>query len=414
MPTEAHLDRATEPRPRRVVLVSNGLTHGGAETQTVRLAEALVRHGDEVAVVSIMPSLAYEEHLAALGIPVMHLDPSPRARALSSMTSAVSMLRGLRPDVVVSFVYQANILARIAGTLAGVPVIVSSIRNERFGGPRRERLVAATDRFATVTTTNSRRAADRLTSQGIVPAARLRVIGNAVDAARFDAAAPRSATRAALGLSDDAFVWACVGRLEEQKDHATLIRAMVDVPRAELLVIGQGPLEEDVRRAVVTAGLEARVHLLGVRDDVADLMAASDALVLSSRHEGLPNVVIEAMLARLPVVATAVGGSPELVDAPVTGLLVDAGDADALAAAMRKITDLDAEDRAAMGDAGRVRAEQLAGPDAVGAAWLALIARCQTTHDDPTAISRRASRRSPLPTPGSGRRPRASVADLKG
>jgi len=159
-------------------------------------------------------------------------------------------------------------------------------------------------------------------------------------------AAPRPATpsrtraqvREALGVGDAPVVLA-VGRLHPQKDYPTLVAALAALqhrePRPVLLVVGDGPDEDRVRHLVVTRGIAAQ--MLGRRDDVADLLAAADVLALSSVWEARALVVQEAMQVGLPVVATAVGGIPELVGEDA--LLVPAGDASALAAALERVLD---------------------------------------------------------------------------
>ncbi|MDQ1369804.1 MAG: hypothetical protein QOF20_2157, partial [Acidimicrobiaceae bacterium] len=215
------------PQPRRVVLVTNGLTQAGAETQLMRLAAVLRHHGDEVGLLSILPTEAFTDELAALDIPVAHLRVRSPMRGLSAIQAATQVLRSWRPDIVISFVYQANVLGRLAGRLAGVPVVISSVRNEWFGGRSRELVMRGTDRLSTITTTNSRVAAERLIERRIVPRHRLVVIPNGIDLAPFQhAGAARAATRAELGIADGQFVWLAAGRLEPQKDYPTLLAAL--------------------------------------------------------------------------------------------------------------------------------------------------------------------------------------------
>ena len=149
---------------------------------------------------------------------------------------------------------------------------------------------------------------------------------------------PRDLWRRREGVADSDFVFVSVGRLSEQKNHALLLRAFAaistEVPRALLLIAGEGHLRDDLDRAAHSLGVAARVRLLGLRKDVPSLLKASDVFVLSSDVEGNPLCVMEAMAAGLPVVGTAVGGVPELIEDGYSGWLVKKGDADALACAM--------------------------------------------------------------------------------
>ncbi|HEX7134178.1 MAG TPA: GNAT family N-acetyltransferase [Iamia sp.] len=150
--------------------------------------------------------------------------------------------------------------------------------------------------------------------------------------------AARHAGRATLGLPDDAVVVGTVGNLAPKKDHHSLIEAFAGLaagwPAAHLVIVGGGPLEDELRDRARTTGLAGRVHLLGQRPDVAELLPAFDVFALSSRHEGLGLAVVEAMASGVPVVATEVDGVPEVVTHDVDGVLVPPGRPDRLATAI--------------------------------------------------------------------------------
>ncbi|GGE03524.1 glycosyl transferase family 1 [Aureimonas endophytica] len=170
----------------------------------------------------------------------------------------------------------------------------------------------------------------------------------------------RADSRRNLGIAPEATVVLVVARLTEQKGHAVLLDALAadrpSVPGFVCLIAGDGPLRMPLERQARTAGLGQTVRFLGERDDVADLMAAADCLVLPSLFEGLPLVVLEAMAAGLPVVATLIGGTSEAVDDGVTGWLAEPGDAAALAATLRSAL-ADPVALARAGAAGRERFE---------------------------------------------------------
>ena len=164
--------------------------------------------------------------------------------------------------------------------------------------------------------------------------------------------------RQAHGIEPHATVVTHIGRFAVQKNHALLVEAFAQVHSDAplyLLLVGAGELEDAVRQQVAGLGLQERVRFLGVRADVADILRASDVFVLSSRWEGNPMSVMEAMAAGLPVVSTAVGGVPELVREGETGRLVPSEDARALAQAMQALVD-DPARRQAMGAAARQHA----------------------------------------------------------
>jgi glycosyltransferase involved in cell wall biosynthesis len=374
-PVWARRERAGPGGPRSVVMVINALTVGGAETQFIRLAAGLVQAGFAVQIVTLQPNPAFGRELRALGIKVHQLSLVRGMQGPSAILQLSVMLLRRRPDVVVSFLFQSNLVSRIAAFLARTPWVVSSIRNEYFGGRTRELLMRFTDRLADVTVTNSQLAASSLVRRRVVSAKRLVVVPNGLDVCPFDtAAARREATRQKLGMSPASFLFLGIGRLTEQKSWADLLEAAGRVAdeRARWIVAGEGRLREELEGEIAARGLTDRFTLLGVRDDVPDLLAASDALVLSSIFEGLPNVVLEAMAASRPVIATRVGGVPELVSEE-TGWVVAASDPAALAQAMCGALAAATEDLAAKGD--RARDEVLAGYElkSVTRRWLGVV-----------------------------------------
>ncbi len=163
----------------------------------------------------------------------------------------------------------------------------------------------------------------------------------------------RTAVRAELGIGDDDVLAVTVANLRRAKGYPTLIEAARLVadqePSIHFVAAGQGPLEDELRARVTAAGLDARFRMLGYVPDAARLIAGADLLVLASDHEGLPLAVMEALALGVPVVATRVGGIPELVEDQVNGLLVPPGDPAALAAGIGALADTPTRRRLAAG-----------------------------------------------------------------
>jgi glycosyltransferase involved in cell wall biosynthesis len=148
-----------------------------------------------------------------------------------------------------------------------------------------------------------------------------------------------------------------VARLDEQKGHCYLLEAAAQVPEAQFVLAGDGPLRASLEAQARSLGVEDRVKFLGYRSDIADLLADCDVFVLPSLYEGLPLSILEAMSAGKPVIATHIGGTDEAVIAGETGLLVPPADSAALAAAIRSLlTDRPLAQRLAT--AGRARVAQ--------------------------------------------------------
>ncbi len=204
---------------------------------------------------------------------------------------------------------------------------------------------------------------DALVRNEGIPPRRVGVIYNGIDVDRFANKLDDARTaRRELGLADSDVVVIQVARLDYLKDHATGLRAVhraaSHCKQIRVLLVGDGPERPRIEAEIARLGIQTHVHLLGLRHDVLRLLWASDIFLLSSISEGIPVTVIEAMAAGLPVVATAVGGVPEVVLDSQTGLLAAASDYMALGAALVKLA-ASAEMRAALGSAGQRRAREL-------------------------------------------------------
>jgi glycosyltransferase involved in cell wall biosynthesis len=228
----------------------------------------------------------------------------------------------------------ANIFGLTGATLAGVRARIASRREVLTGDKSRLQLAGqrTTYRLAHAVVANSSAAAEQLAQEG-VPARRIRLIPNGVDAARFT-------RRPAAGPLRRI---AMVANLRREKGHDVLIDAAPAIlaahPDAEFVLAGDGPEAAALAARARTRGVADRVVFLGATRDVPEVLAGSDVFVLPSRSEALPNAVIEAMAAGLPVVASEVGGIPELIAQGVTGLLVAPGDPPALAGAIGYLLD---------------------------------------------------------------------------
>ncbi len=208
-------------------------------------------------------------------------------------------------------------------------------------------------------------------------AERIELIPNGVELGRYGEP-PGAGLRARLGLPEEKILVACVARFHPVKDHATLLRAFGRVAGeredVELVLAGDGELRDELRAQAAALGVEDRVHWLGVRRDVPELLRGVDIFCMTSVSEAASLTVLEAMASRLPVVVTAVGGNPELVRDEVDGRLVPRGDDRAAAAAILDLCD-DAELARSVGEAGRQRVEAVFDLEVTLDAYLALYQR---------------------------------------
>jgi len=194
-----------------------------------------------------------------------------------------------------------------------------------------------------------------------IPETKIEVIYNGIDVERFKVhSASRQLTREKLGLKQGEVIVIHVARLNPLKDHLTAIKTMDhlrDHPEIRLFIVGEGEEEQNIKHAIAERKLESTVSMLGLRKDIPELLNAADACLLTSRSEGIPLTLAEAMATELPCVATDVGGVPEMVTDNVTGFLCPAGDSKKLAARILDLANSE-ELRSSMGQAGRTRIVQ--------------------------------------------------------
>jgi len=358
----------------RIVYVLTSLGVGGAERQVLALAARMAERGHAVALMVLRPRLA-EEWTTTL--PLVHLDM--RRSPLSFVKSLVRGRRFLKefcPDVVHSHSFHANFVARLLRILVPAPVVLSTIHNVYEGGRARMLAYRLTDGLSWRTAAVSAAVAERFVRLKAVPQNKIVVVTNGIDTAEFAPRAERRAqTRAAMAL-DEEFIWLTAGRIAPAKDYPNLLRAFASVktacPTARLWIAGEGAGAEfeRVRALAAELGLGHALRWLGLRRDMAALLDAADRFVLGSAWEGMPLAVGEAMAMEKPVVATDVGGVRELVgDA---GVVVPAGDSDALSAAMVELTQRSAQDRQRLGRAARERIAAEFSIDARADQWEAL------------------------------------------
>ncbi|MCB1748973.1 MAG: TIGR03088 family PEP-CTERM/XrtA system glycosyltransferase [Gammaproteobacteria bacterium] len=302
-------------------------------------------------------------------VEIFALDKQP-GHDLGLLRRLYATFRTLRPTIVHSRNF-SGLDAQLPALLAGVPCRVHGEHgwdHLDLGGVNRKHQLyrwahrPLIDLFVPL----SRQIEAYLHEQIGVPARRLRRICNGVDVARFQ---PREAAAGDARLDGRAragdVVVGTVGRLQPVKDQVTLVRAFAAVTRARpalrerlhLVLLGEGPSRTDIEQAVAAEGIADRTWLAGARDDVPRLMREFDVFVLPSLAEGISNTILEALASGLPVIATAVGGNPELVAEGDNGALVPPGDVAALAAALEPLVSDDALRRAR---AARARATALA------------------------------------------------------
>ena len=326
------------PRAWRVAYVIGELGNGGAEYQLYELVRGLDRARVDPTVLVLAAGGYWADHIRELGVDVEEIAGRGSAD-LGRLRRLRAALRRLAPDVLHTVLWSGNCYGRMAALGLGIPVVIAAERNVIARPAWQVAVERVLDRSTDAYLVNSGAVADGLVTRERLPAAKIRVVHNGIDLTRLPPfSLDRVAARRTAGFDPQRRLVAQVGRLTAQKDYPTFLaaaaRVAVEVADVDFLVVGEGELRSELEAEVGRLDLGGRVRFLGLRHDVPALLGAVDVLVLTSRYEGLPNVVIEAMATGAVAVATDVGGVRELLVSGETGFIVPPGDAQAVADAV--------------------------------------------------------------------------------
>jgi len=339
-------------RPLRIAHVIAKLDPGGAERQELALAELLPPDRFRIDFLALIGAGDYDDRAVAAGARIRLLGSPPTdseavipaqiRRSRMALRYARAVQHG-RYDIVDAWLYPADVLAATTRVLTGTPVVISGRRNiqehDRFGplGGTVDRAVA---RLTDAVVANSTAAAQFAVSSHHTDPEKLRIIRNGVELIDTPTKTERAMWRRRMGAGDDDFVIGCVGNYRAIKRQELLIDAFAvlarDRPHLRLVLVGEGETRPDLERKVSALGLDGRIRLHGTALDPRPMYGAFDMVVQSSISEGMPNVLLEAASAGRPIVATAAGGSSEIVIDGKTGLLVPTEDVAALATGMQR------------------------------------------------------------------------------
>jgi glycosyltransferase involved in cell wall biosynthesis len=347
----------------QIALCITDLDVGGAERCLVQLATRMDRTRFLPVVYCLGPRPPVAEAscvpaLEAAGIEMHCLGARTKWEIARVLRRLTGLLADRRPDLVQTFLFHANIVGRIAARRAGIPWVVSGIRVAEQGSRWHLWLERCTRRLVDLHVCVSESVARFTATRAGIPPEGLVVIPNGIDQSLYPADKPADLGR--FGIPPQRRVVSYVGRLDRQKGVDWLVETapqwLQRLPDCDLLLVGSGPLGQRLEQSARKSGVSDRVHFAGWQPDVREILAASRLLVLPSRWEGMPNVVLEAMASGLPIVASRCEGVDELLGPRAAEQTVCFGDSEAFA---DKVVAMLSEPRvaASLGDGNRTRVE---------------------------------------------------------
>lgn len=351
--------------PVVVAELAGSSSYGGGERYLELLCDRLDRARYRTLVICPEPG-PFVGRMKERGVDthLVHLAPLFNPLALWRLTR---LLARERVTILQTHGARANFYGRIAGRLAGVPVIISTIHNslkdyevsplKRWVYALLSRLtLSLVHRIICVSDANRR----DLIEECPAAEAKTQTVYNGVDPSAFPSRPDRQKVRQELGITQGP-VLVTIGRLTEQKGHRYLLRAFPGLlstwPQLCCVFVGEGELHDALHHLAIDLGVERACRFVGVREDIADILAAADLFVLPSLSEGFPFVLLEALAMGRPVVASRVNGVPELIEDHKTGLLVPPRDPQALARAVREMLS-DPAAASKLGAAGRALVQE--------------------------------------------------------
>jgi sugar transferase (PEP-CTERM/EpsH1 system associated) len=325
-----------------VVHVMLTLDVGGLERNVLNQVRQAPRLRQRITIVCLQHPGQLAPQVQELGATVICLNKRAGI-SLGLVPRLAKIFRQIQPDVVHTHQVGTLFYAGPAARWARVPLVVHTEHGkERYAQQFRTRLLGRiAGRFVSTFFCLTRDMAAAVRASRIVPQRKIHVIFNGIDTAQFTRRHDSRAARRALGIPDDAPLIGTVGRLTEIKRQDVLIRGFAllkkQCPAAHLMLVGEGPLRDDLQKLAAQCQVADAVHFAGYQSPTGPFIQAMNIFALTSRSEGMPQAAIEAAVCALPIVASRVGGLPELIEHGRTGLLVPVGDESALAVALGEL-----------------------------------------------------------------------------
>jgi len=353
-------------RTYRVLYLITSTFLGGAEKILYETVKGMNNKEFNLFVCSLKRKGEFAQKIESEGVEVISLEATDKSvfhsmiESFKTLFRLINILRAKKVDILHCFLFRANLLGRIAGRLTGVPIIISSVRTPEV----EKRYQLTLDRITSFMVDRYTAVSEAVREYSIehgISQEKILTIYNGVSLNNGSPFINGLELKKIFGIKADESVIVTIGRLRVEKGHRFFLKSMVKVrekiPAIKALIVGKGKEEEKLKRYSQKLGLDDHVIFTGEREDISEIIQIVDVFVLPSLWEGMPNVLLEAMAAGKPVVATKVGGIPELVVHEETGILVHPEDSSALANAILDLLQ-DKLKAKKMGEAGRVRVEE--------------------------------------------------------
>ncbi|MEP7141324.1 MAG: glycosyltransferase [Ferruginibacter sp.] len=360
----------------RILFVITTLGHGGAEKLLYTKCSHFHELGFPVYVICLTERLGLLPDFKRKGIPVTCLNITNTFNALKAIRVYRKIVAEFKPSIVHAHMLHANIFSRIAaiGSKKKFAIINTVHDNSTRKRYFLNFLFRITNWKVNLVTAISQEACVNHKNKTKIPGDKIIYVTNFVNDRLFKQDKNTAAEYREKLMLQEKFVWIAVGRFFPQKDYDNLLTAFKlfssKYPQAVLLIVGNGPMEKEVKNMILQKGLSNSVKTLGVRNDVPQLLNTADAYVMSSAWEGQPIALIEAASTNLPIVATDVGGNNTIVFDGMNGYLVPPKNAPALFSAMEKIVNMSKTDLNKMGENSRTYVEDNFSVEVLGRKWL--------------------------------------------
>lgn len=320
----------------RILYLTVHLRYGGAEVGLLTTLKNIDRSRYDCSVVSIEPAGEIGRRIEKLGYEVIYLNSSATLFNIALIWRIAGIMRKKKPDILHASLFYANYFGRMAALFSRPGSIVTEERSmyteKRFYHILIDRMLSAVTDSIIVC---SNAVLEFTAIQERISKDKFRLIYNSVDSDAFNINDTRESVRGENGFSKDDFIIGTIGSLIPKKGHEFLVEAVARIqastPNLKLMLVGDGSARGELEELVRSRGLNSRTVFLGWRSDIPRLMKSMDVFVLPSLQEGFPRTIVEAMYAGLPVIASRIGGIPEIVTDGQNGFLSEPGDAGSIA-----------------------------------------------------------------------------------